>query len=359
MNMATKWEYVFNINPDFNSKTSLDFLNYFIPLLTRGDYLFEAVLYIGFVPLLLCLYCFKDRPLFRRELLLLGLFGFVTALGPYLIINQRADILLYKYALPMPQMLFARLIPFFGKMSRPFRFIVLFNLLLSVYAALGFRKLLDHLGIKNRGAGLAAAVAVFAIYSFEFKMIYPAAFQVKYQEMAVPELFKTLGRDKSVYSIMLVPDLRPPWEDQRMKINFFIPLSKPDKVILDRHTAYNLPKVHSYYPDQPGSYIYMDFFTNAAKFSQIYQALYHKKKVSGMKSMPLFYERLSDREAIGREIANIRDNDIRYIVFFTTTQYEIGLKELGNFSYNIRGFDDFRLLTSEKGLTIYSVAKKN
>ena len=356
MNMGTEWKYVFNINPKFYSKTSLDFLNFFVPLITRGDYLFEAVLYVGFVPFLLCIYGFKNKPLYWRELILIGVFGFLTALGPYLIINQKAGIILHKYAVPLPQMLFARFIPFFAKMSRPFRFIMLFYILLSAYSALGFKKLLGRLGITNRYAAITAAMAVFMLFLLEFRMLYPAAFQVKYQEFSVPELFKEMGRDKAKYSIMIVPDMRPPWEDRRMRMNFFIPASKPGKLIIDKSDACNIPYIFNMNPDPKSSYYNQEIFMNAAKISQIYQAVYYQKKVSGMKSMPLFYERLEDPEIIEREIASIRANNIKYIVFFTNALYGIGLTELDNFTSNISGRNNFELITSDRGLKIFKVS---
>jgi hypothetical protein len=151
----------------------------------------ERVVFAGYIPLALAAYAiWKERRKAAFWTASLAVF-FSLSLGPYLHVAGR------ELPLPLPYLLFYRLVPVLSIARSVSRFDVMVMLCLSVLVALGLERVIS--GLPSARARLAGSAAV-ALVCFEFLPVpYPLS------DAEVPAFYQSLAADESEYAILELP----------------------------------------------------------------------------------------------------------------------------------------------------------
>lgn len=153
----------------------------------------ERRVYLGIIPLILAIYAWKK---FRKNpdvkfWILTGLIFFIFSLGPSLKIADRG-------LFWMPYNLIQAL-PFLKGAREPSRYIILTMMAIGILSAVSISHLLKQIK-KKSVIILSISIAGFSLIAFDY-----ATIPNDMIKLTVPEIYKSIGRDDSDYTILEVP----------------------------------------------------------------------------------------------------------------------------------------------------------
>jgi hypothetical protein len=130
----------------------------------------------------------------------IGVFALLM-LGPYLYVNG-AYVTVTDRRLPMPFLALFEVLPLFGRISHPFRFVMAVTLGLGVLASVGIGGLVQRVGA-NRGN--LVRVAVLALVAAEALLVSPAPWPLPRSDARLPDSVAILAADPEPGAVLDLP----------------------------------------------------------------------------------------------------------------------------------------------------------
>ena len=162
-----------------------------------GVYLGYIVLVLTFIGLV-----FTEKKSKVRFWIYFAIFFFILSLGPYLHFSGETPVLIFGHKIPLLYLLFFKLIPIFGMISCPSRFINMTYFCLSVLAGFGVVNILKSIK-KIYWHILGALISVFILVEYNLFSLVPYPLPLTNTDM--PKFYYELAKEKGDFAIIELP----------------------------------------------------------------------------------------------------------------------------------------------------------
>ncbi|MCK4917252.1 MAG: hypothetical protein KAS51_03440 [Candidatus Omnitrophica bacterium] len=189
----------FNVRPKLQVDPEFSKLNF-----PQHRLIYAYGVYLGYIVLILTFIglVFTKKKSKVRLWIYFAIFFFILSLGPYLHFSGKTPVLIFGHTIPLPYLLFFKLIPIFGIINCPTRFINMTFLCLSVLAGFGVVSILKrNKRINSYGLGFIITVLILLEYNLFSLVPYP----LPLTNTNVPEFYYELAKEKDDFAIIELP----------------------------------------------------------------------------------------------------------------------------------------------------------